>query len=373
MVTGVHKEVDHQRRMLGATAMASILPTAASAASEPQAPSVSKGHVNLRLVAAWPDTLSGPAHILKRMASKVKAMSGGTLTIEVVFANQTKLSALQLFDAVASGEIDMAHSTAYYWTSRSSAFNFFSTVPFGMMAVEHYGWLRHGGGYALWHQLCAQRGVVPMPCGNTGVQMGGWMTKPITSLASVKGLKIRYPGLGGEIFKALGAQPVTLPAVDIKPALLDGRLDGAEWVAPWSDLEMGLQDVCDYYYAPGFHEPGHTLELLINQSLWDKLSPSHRAIMESYCWGEFIETQAHFYAENARALDRLRAIKKLQILRFPNDVVKEYRKKTPDVIRNVVEGDAFARTVYESYYAYLRQQLRWAELSDRAYWQARYI
>jgi TRAP-type mannitol/chloroaromatic compound transport system substrate-binding protein len=139
----------------------------------------------LRLVAAWPSTISGFSDLLKRMARKVQDMSGGSLRLEVVFADQSKKSALQIFDSVASGEFDVAHGTSYYWTGRSPAFNFFSTVPFGMMAVEHYSWLRYGGGHALWTQLCAPSGVVPLPCGNSGVQMGGWMREPILSLASL--------------------------------------------------------------------------------------------------------------------------------------------------------------------------------------------
>lgn len=241
-----------------------------------------------------------------------------------------------------------------------------------MLPVEHYSWLRHGGGLAFWRQLCAPMGVVPVPCGNSGVQMGGWMRKPIASLQSLQGLKLRYPGLGGEVLRALGATPVVLPAVEILPALADGRLDGAEWVSPWPDLDMGLHKVCNYYYAPGFHEPGHTVELLVNQQVWDQLSVTHKAILETVGWGEIMEMQAHFYHENARALDRLRQIKNLQVLRYPNDVVKAFRLKTPEVVRAAVEKDPFALAVYDSYYAYLRQQLRWAEWSDRAYWQARF-
>ena len=186
-------------------------------------------------------------------------------------------------------------------------------------------------------------------------------------------MKLRYPGLGGEILKALGANPVTLPGLEIVPALADGRLDGAEWVAPWLDMDLGLHKVCSYYYAPGFHEPSHTAELLFNQRVWDKLSPAHRAILETCAWGESMDMQAQFYHENARALDRLKAVKSVQVLRYPNDVVKAFRQKTPQVIRAAVDGDALAQKVHDSYYGYLRQQLRWAELSERAYWQTRYL
>ena len=322
------------------------------------------GVTTIKMTAAWPSSLSGPVAILKRLSNKAHAMSGGTLRIEILFANQVKSSALDSFASVASGEVDMVHSTSYYWTKRSPAFNFFATVPFGMLPSEHYAWLRHGGGYTLWTQLCAQSGIVPLPCGNTGVQMGGWMKAPLTSLASLKGLRLRYPGLGGEILKSMGAEPVTLPAVDIIPALSSGRLDGAEWASPWGDFEMGFQDVCNYYYAPGFHEPGHTLELIVNQGVWNNLSQVHRSILENICWGEYLETQAHFDYENAKALDQLKNLKNLQILRFPNEIVKEFRKRAPDVIRAAVDTDPFSRSVHDSYYGFLRKQLRWSELAE---------
>ena len=350
-----------------------VAPMGMAQASTGGANAVTEGRKTLRLMSAWPSTSTGFAALLGRASRKIAEMSGGSLQIEVVYADQTKKSALQIYDAVASGEFDLSHATPYYWTGRSAAFNFFSTVPFGMLPVEHYSWLRYGGGHELWKQLCAPTGVVPLPCGNSGVQMGGWMRKPIDSLQSLKGLKLRYPGLGGEVLRALGATPVTLPAIEIISALRDGRIDGAEWVSPWPDLDMGLHQVCNYYYAPGFHEPGHTAEMLVNQRVWEKLSSAHKAILETYGWGEFMEMQAHFYHENARSLDRLRSIKTLQVLRYPNDVVKAFRLKTPEVVRAAVETDPFAKTVHDSYYGYLRQQLRWAELSDRAYWQARYI
>jgi TRAP-type mannitol/chloroaromatic compound transport system substrate-binding protein len=364
-----------KRKLLSGMASGAFLSTgnAQTSKSSHVVPVVKLGKSTLRMVAAWPNSLMGPYATLKRLASKAYMLSGGALQIEIVFANQTKSSALEALSSVASGEFDMAHSTSYYWTKHSPAYNFFSTVPFGMLASEHYAWLRYGGGYALWMQLCAQSGIFPLPCGNTGVQMGGWMKKPLESLTSLKGLRLRYPGLGGEILRSMGAEPVMLPAIDIIPALNSGRLDGAEWVSPWGDIEMGFQDVCNYYYAPGFHEPSHTLELIINQSVWSRLSQVHRSILETICWGEYIETQAQFDYENSNALDQLKKIKNLQILRFPNEIVKEFRKRAPEVIRSVAEADPFSRLVHDSYYQFLRKQLRWSELAERAYWQARYI
>jgi TRAP-type mannitol/chloroaromatic compound transport system substrate-binding protein len=290
----------------------------------------------------------------------------------VLTADRSGINPLKLLDAVAKGEVDAAHSTAYYWTSKSAGFNFFATVPFGMTAAEHHAWLRFGDGLALWQQLGAEHGVVPLPCGNTGVQMGGWFRDKVTSLASLKGLKMRFPGLGGEIYRALGAEPVTLPAAEIKSALRDGRIGAAEWITPWTDLAMGLNEAASHYYYPGIHEPGHTLELLVNPSMWARLKPTEQEIIRSAAWIEYLDTQSQFAAENARQMKTLGKVKGLQLLRLPNDVIQAFRRAAPQVIQSAVEKDPLARRIHDSYTAHLREALRWAELSDRAYWQARY-
>ena len=254
----------------------------------------------------------------------------------------------------------------------SPGFPFFSTVPFGMNANEHTAWLRFGGGMALWTRLGRAHGVVPLACGNTGVQTAGWMREKITSLASLKGLRLRYPGLGGEVLRRLGAVTVNLPASEIVPALASGKIDGAEWVSPWCDMQLGLHEVCNHCYVPGIHEPGHTTELIVNPKVWERLSPWQQEIMRAAGWQECTDMLAQFNHENARSLQTLRQFKTVEMLRLPNDVTRAFRQITPQVLREAVQGDALAQEIHRSYTAYLQNQLRWAEVADRAYWQARY-
>ncbi|MED5620990.1 TRAP transporter substrate-binding protein [Ideonella sp. BN130291] len=361
-----------RRRLVSAAAGWAVAAPAAQAAAGPPAVHAG-GPIHLRLATAWPSNAAGAADMVLRFAQRVKALSGGQVQIEVLPADKSGVAPLALLDAVAKGEVDMAHATAYYWTQRSAGFNFFATVPMGMTANEHYAWLRFGGGLALWQQLAAQHGVVALPCGNTGVQMAGWFRRQLTGLESLKGLKLRFPGLGGEVLRKMGAVPVLLPAGEIKQALRDGRLDGAEWITPWPDLALGLHEVCDHYYYPGIHEPGHTLELLVHPPLWHKLGAAHQEILRTAGWLECIEMQAHFSHENAAHLAALQKLKNVQVLRLPNEVMREFRRLTPGVLREATASDALARQIHDSYTTYLRQQLRWAEMADRAYWQARYI
>lgn len=331
------------------------------------------GATRLRMATAWPSNAAGAADVVLRFAQRVRELSAGELVLEVLPSDRSGIPAMALIDAVAKGDVDMAHSTAYYWTDRSPGFNFFATVPMGMMAREHYGWLRFGGGLALWQHLARQQGVVALPCGNTGVQMGGWYRKAITGLGSFKGLRVRYPGLGGEVLARMGALPVALPAKELEAALADGRLDAVEWTTPWADMALGLHEWCPYYYYPGMHEPGHTLELLVHPPVWQRLSETHRQILTAAGWLECVEMHAHFDHENARHLTQLQRQKQVQLLRWPNAVMQEFRRLAAEVVREAASRDPLSTRIHDSYMAHLRQQLRWAELSERAYWQARYL
>lgn len=368
-------KVAKRRRWL-TSAVAGAMAWAANPASAnrtlPKTLAATSAPKQLDLVTAWTKNFSGMTQSLDRFATRVYELSEGSVRIQWVHQDQSNMSALELLEAVAAGKIDMAHSTSYYWTRRSVGFNFFATLPFGMLPNEHYAWLRYGGGLALWQKLAAQHGVHVLPCGNTGVQMGGWFRERLRSVDDLKGLKIRYPGIGGEIFKRMGAIPTMLPASELRTALSDGRLDAAEWVSPWGDLDLEMHKVANHYYFPGIHEPGHTLELLINPAVWSGLTAHQRKVIEMAAWLEFSDMHGMFNHENAKALQDMVKLPKIQVLRFPNDIITQYRKLTPKVIEDAVSNDAVAQTIWKSYSSYMRQQMRWAELSDRSYWQARY-
>lgn len=368
-------KVTKRRRWL-TSAVAGAMAWAANPASAnrtlPKTLAATSTPKQLDLVTAWTKNFSGMTQSLDRFATRVYELSEGSVRIQWVHQDQSNMSALELLEAVAAGKIDMAHSTSYYWTRRSVGFNFFATLPFGMLPNEHYAWLRYGGGLALWQKLAAQHGVHVLPCGNTGVQMGGWFRERLRSVDDLKGLKIRYPGIGGEIFKRMGAIPTMLPASELRTALSDGRLDAAEWVSPWGDLDLEMHKVANHYYFPGIHEPGHTLELLINPAVWSGLTAHQRKVIEMAAWLEFSDMHGMFNHENAKALQDMVKLPKIQVLRFPNDIITQYRKLTPKVIEDAVSNDGVAQTIWKSYSSYMRQQMRWAELSDRSYWQARY-
>ncbi|MEJ6773496.1 MAG: TRAP transporter substrate-binding protein, partial [Porticoccaceae bacterium] len=214
---------------------------------------------NWKLVTTWPKNYPGLGTAPENFAKKVEAMSGGRLTIKVFGAGQL-VPAFEVFDAVAQGTAQVGHGAAYYWTGKSKATSLFTAVPFGLNAQEMNGWLHYGGGLELWRELYAPFNLVPFAGGSTGVQMAGWFNREINSMEDIKGLKMRIPGLGGDVISRAGGVAVTIPGGELYTSMQTGVIDATEWVGPYNDLAFGFHQVAKYYYYPGWHEPGPILE-----------------------------------------------------------------------------------------------------------------
>ena len=244
-------------------------------------------------------------------------------------------------------------------------------MPFGLTAQEMNGWLYYGGGLELWEEVYAQYNLVPAAAGNTGVQMGGWFNKEINSLADLKGLKMRIPGLGGEVFKRAGGTPVNLPGGELYTALQTGALDATEWVGPYNDLAFGFYKVAKYYYYPGWHEPGTTLEAIINKEAFDALPEDLQEIVRSACKVANQEMLAEYTARNNAALNTLVNEHKVQLRAFPDDVLKELRKISDEVVAELATKDDTAKRIYSSFKTYRDQVNEWHEISEKAFMRAR--
>ena len=179
------------------------------------------------------------------LAKRIEAMSNGRLKIQVYGAGEL-IPALEGFDAVRAGTVEMNHANSYFWTGKTFAAQYFTAVPFGLNFQGMNGWLYDGGGIPLWHEVYAPFGMVAFPCGNTGVQMTGWFKKEIKSVADFKGLKMRIPGLAGKVYATLGVDVKLLPGGEIFPALERGVIDAAEFVGPYQDRRLGLHKAAKY-------------------------------------------------------------------------------------------------------------------------------
>ena len=339
----------------------------ASAVAVTSAPAiVSAKTTNLKMVTSWPKNFPGLGTAANRFAKRIEEGSNGRYKIRVYAGNEL-VHPLKCLDAVQEGTADLYHSAEYYYKGKTPALAFYAAVPFGFTANEMDAWLYHGGGQQLWDELSAQFGVKAFACSNTGVQMGGWFKKPITSVKDLKGLKMRMPGLGGDVLNALGGTAVTLGGAEIMPALQAGTIDATEWVGPWNDLAFGFYKVVKNYMSPGYHEPGTTLSAGVSKKLWDKMSKSDRALFTHAAMAENSYGLAEFTANNGNALNTLINKHGVKLYEFPDEVFKAFGEASADVLATAAKKDAITKKVYNSFIKFHRSVRGWTALSDQNY------
>ena len=343
---------------------ASGVAAGAAAATTLAAPAVSQGREQLVMVTSWPRGLAGVWDSVERFSANVADISGGTLTIDAKASGEL-VGALESFDAVSAGQADMYHAADYYFLNVDPALAFFTAVPFGMTAPEMMVWYYAQDGMALHHELGEIYGLRHFIAGQTGAQGGGWFRSPIESPEDFQGLKFRMPGLGGQTVSKLGASVQTLPASEIYQALSSGALDGTEWIGPWSDERLGLQEVCDYYYAAGFHEPGAALSVAVNLDRWGTLSTQHQRTIEVAAAETHQANYAQFIANNGPALERLIA-GGTQLREYSDEVWNAFGAAATEVLDGF-RSDALFAKIHDSFLASVKATSGWVGRSDAAY------
>ena len=326
--------------------------------------------IHWKMVTTWPKNFPGLGTGANNLAKLIGEMSGGRLKVKVYGAKEL-VPAFEIFDAVSRGTAEMGHGAAYYWKGKSEAAQFFAAVPFGLTAQEMNGWLYHGGGMELWQEVYKPFGLVPTAAGNTGVQMGGWFNKEINTLEDLKGLKMRIPGLGGEVLKRLGGTPVSLPGGEIFTSLQSGAIDATEWVGPYNDLAFGLYKAAKHYYYPGWHEPGTTLECFINEKALKALPDDLQAIVTNACRIANQDMLAEYTNRNNQALHDLVNKHNVDLRKFPDDVLKKLQGISDEVVAEIADKDPLSKRVFESFKAFRAQAKEWHNVSERAYLNAR--
>ena len=330
------------------------------------APAINRGLKEFRLATTWPKDFPGLGQMPNRFAKALHDMSEGVINVKVYAAGEL-VPALECFDATSTGAADMYHGAEYYWQGKSRGFSFFTAVPMGMTAAEIMGWVDHGGGQELWDDLSAQFNIKAFQAGNTGHQTGGWFKREINSLEDFKGLKMRMPGLGGEVIRRLGGAAVRLSGSEIYQALQSGSIDATEWVGPWNDYAFGFYREAPYYYAPGFHEPGASLSVGINLDVWNSFTPSEQAMIGAACKTANNASLGEYTHENAKALNILKDEHGIAPRFFSDDVMIEIGKISEDVVRELGSSDAQTLKIYESYLAARNQYRGWTEMSEGRY------
>jgi TRAP-type mannitol/chloroaromatic compound transport system substrate-binding protein len=326
--------------------------------------------VRWRMVTSWPKRLPGPGMSAERVAERIGTLSGGRIQITVHAAGEI-VPALETLDAVASGTAQMAHTASFYWQGKQPASAFFTTVPFGMTPGEHTGWIDAGGGQALWDELYAPFGVKPFMAGNTGICMGGWFRNEIADVAALKGMKIRSLGLGGEVYRRLGAVPLTTSPGEIITGLQSGLVDGAEFVGPGSDIALGLYRLAKNYYAPGFNKPNGTGECIVALKVWETIDTQQKAIIAHACAAEAAFALNEMERLNVDALVALTERNEVKLRTFPAAMIEAARGHAKDVIGDIAAKSEIARKIVESYTGFRDRAGKWANVSVRAVLESR--
>lgn len=359
-----------------ATGAAGVYALTSGVSSTATKPATSSGPVAKRktyewkMVTAWPKNMPGLGVGAERCAERITRLSEGELKVKVFSAGEL-VPPFECFDAVSRGVAELAHAAAYYWQGKSKAANFFSAVPFGLTAAEQTGWIRYGGGQELWDELYAGFGVKGFIAGNSGTQMGGWFNREIRSIADFKGLKMRMPGLGAEVLRRVGAAAVNISGSELFSALQIGAIDATEWIGPWNDLAFGFPKIAKYYYGPGFHEAGTTLELLVNLDKYETLPQHLKDIVAAACQMENDEMLAEYAVRNAEAMKTLKKEYKVEIKHFPDDVVKALWKASNEVLAELEKVDDITGRTYRSFIAFRDAAMAYSPYAEGGYLRMR--
>ncbi|MDX1486686.1 MAG: TRAP transporter substrate-binding protein [Acidiferrobacterales bacterium] len=320
----------------------------------------------LTMVTTWPRGAPGVGVNAQRFADRVTQLSGGRLQVRF-FAGGELVPPFEALDAVQQGTADLVHSSPYYWVGKSKALHYFTGVPFGMTAIEFCSWLYFGDGQALWEAAYEPFKVLPLYAGSSGTQAGGWFNREINTVADLKGLKFRIAGLGGEVMRRLGATPVMTAPAEIAPALASGAVDGADWVGPWNDIAFGLHKFARFYYMPGFHEPGPSLEVIVSRRAYDKLSPELQAVLRCAAQATALETLSDFMFHNIETFALLEKKYGVRLRRFTPEVVTRLRQVSFQVLDELAASDALTGRIHAAYMGFLDKAKAYAPHAEQGF------
>ena len=340
---------------------------AATVSSFP-APAISGGHMEWIACSAF-GKASGLGKAIDRFASYINNASD-KLKITVYHGGEL-VPPLESLDAVRSGAAQMAYGAGYYWTNISMAPSFSAALPFGLTAQEQNAWCYYGGGIEAADKAYNSIGVKFLPMGNTGNQMGGWFNKEINSLSDFDGLKIRMPGLGGEVLKTFGANTVLLAGADVLPSLASGAIDATEWIGPAADLGKGLHQAAQYYYNPGWHEPATILDCSIDMFEWEKLDDTTKEIITIASKAVNMEVLSFFQAVNDSSYQKLINEHGVQMRQLPDDVMNALGQRAGEVCSSIAAEDPVSQALFSHIVEFRSSILRWTNTSEKEYMRVR--
>ena len=350
--------------LAAATATPLIAQAQSQPAAPPPAPVAGSPTIKWRLASSFPkslDTIYGAAEVLTQ---RIAELTDGKFEIRV-FAGGEIVPAFGVLDAAQQNTVECCHTCGYYYHGKNKAFSIDTAIPFGLNARQMNGWYYYGDGLTLSREFFAKYSLINFPGGNTGTQMGGWFRKEVKTLDDLKGLKMRIPGFGAEVFSALGAVPQALPGGEIYPALERGAIDAAEWVGPYDDEKLGFYKVAKFYYYPGWWEPGPQISFYVNKEQWEKLPKTYQAAFEVAAMEANLRMLAAYDAKNPPAMQRL-VQNGTQLKRYPDDVMKAAYDAAEKIYAEESAKNPDFKKLYDSLRTFQQLSDIWLSLPEEA-------
>ena len=318
--------------------------------------------VRWRMATSWPQSLDTVFGGAETICQRVAELSAGRFQITAYAAGEIA-PGLEVLETVQKGAVHCGHTASYYYIGKNPALAFGSTVPFGLTAQQQNAWLYHGGGLEAINKLYADFGVVSFPAGSTGAQMGGWFKRKVVSLADLKGLKMRIPGLGAKVMAELGVNVQVLPGGEIYLALERGAIDAAEWTGPYDDEKLGLAKAAPYYYYPGWWEPGLTLTALVNQQAWQKLTKPYKAMFQTACWEANLNTLSRYDTQNGAALKALVA-GGTELVPYSEEIMSKAKRIAFELYNDSAAKDTGFRLIFDQWQSFRRDIYNWNRINE---------
>ena len=326
---------------------------------------ITQPNLRWRLISSFPRSLDTIFSAAEVFSQRVMALTDGRFDIRVYPAGEI-VPYDQVLESVQKGTVQMGHSGSYYFKGKNPALPFDCTVPFGLTARQQSAWMHHGGGLELMREMFSDFNIINFPGGNTGTQMGGWFRREINSLQDLRGLKMRIPGLGGEVMDRLGVGVELIAGGEVYPALERGAIDAAEWVGPYDDEKLGFHKVAQYYYYPGWWEPGPALTFYINQGAWNQLPSAYQEAISTASAAASVAMLSSYDAKNPEAFVRLMEAG-VQLRPFSRDIMEAAEQHSFEIMEAEAAANPAYNKIYTAFKSFREQSYRWFAVAENTY------
>lgn len=295
-----------------------------------------------------------------RTLKTIETLSNGRFKIKF-FEPGALVPALEVFDAVSKGSIETSYTTPGFHAGKIPAITFFSSVPFGPQVDEYHSWLLYGGGDELYREIYAGRGLIGFHCGVVAAEASGWFREEIKTAADLKGLKMRFFGLGAAVMGKMGVSTQLIAPADIYPALERGVIDATELSFPSIDLKFGYYQIAKHYYFPGWHQQTSLIEMLVNLEKYNALPKAYQVMIDVACNDANVRTMAEAGAKQIPALEELKK-KGVQIHTWSDEMLATMRANWEEVLAEKSAEDPLFKKVADSYLGFRKTYKLWTEL-----------